>query len=53
MLTYFTEDGTFGSNDIVLLVTDEWTQAEWQEIEECADSDRLDLALDIDKRHSK
>lgn len=50
-LTYFAQDGSYGSNDCVLLVTDEWTAEDWQSIEDCADDERLSIALDINNKY--
>lgn len=50
-LAYFSEDGNYGTADCVLLVTDQWTEEDWNEIEDCADYERMSIALDISKKY--
>lgn len=50
--SYFAQDGSYGSNACVLLVTDEWTAEDWQRIEDCADDERLSIALDINNKYT-
>lgn len=44
---YFTEDGNYGSaktNDIIIIETENWTGAMWDEISSSSDLSRLRLA---------
>ena len=50
-LTYFAQDGSYGSNDCVILITDNWTAEDWREVEDCADYERLSIALSISRKH--
>lgn len=50
-LAYFSADGSFGTDDCVLLVTDKWSTEDWRDIEDCSDSERLDIALSIDAKY--
>jgi len=50
-LTYFAQDGSYGSNDCVILITDHWTAEDWREVEDCADHERLSIALSISRKH--
>ena len=49
-LTYFADDGNYGTCDVVLLFTDNWTDQDWLEISEATDSNRIDVAMAIDSR---
>jgi hypothetical protein len=45
------EDGSYGTNNIILVSTKKWTDEDWVELEESRDCDRLQTAIDIsDKR---
>ena len=48
-LAYFAGDGNYGMEDgnFVLLDVSEWTDADWQEIEEASDYARPTLAMTI------
>lgn len=47
-LSYFAADGNYGSADNLALVdTDEWTNEDWQDVDEAGDNDRLDVAKRI------
>ena len=49
---YFTEDGSYGiANNLVKIVTTDWTNKEGEEVEEASDSRRLLVALSIETRH--
>lgn len=51
-ITYFAMDGNYGDADgIVLVQTEEWTEAEWDMVETCTDSERADLAVEISQNH--
>jgi hypothetical protein len=48
---WVSEEGTFGTNNIILVSTENWTDEDWVELEESRDWDRLQTAIDIsDKR---
>ena len=51
-LTYFASDGNYGSNDCVLLITDQWSAEDWREVEDCSDSERLSVALSISRKYN-
>jgi len=56
MGTYFTADGTWGSTEGLLVAdTDNWTEAEFERIDECADSERTLVVRNILglRQHSK
>ncbi len=49
---YFASDGNYGAADKVAIVkTSHWTAADWEELEEAYDLDRIDVALTIDGRY--
>lgn len=55
MKAYFTDDGTFGSaneGEIIILNTDNFTDDDWDEINECADLSRMALAQKIAKKRN-
>lgn len=46
---YFSPDGNYGSaNDLAVIDTTNWTDKDWERVEECNDNDRLDIARIID-----
>ena len=47
---YFTEDGSYGAGR-VLIVTTDWSDDDWQQIEEASDSERWSLAISIENKH--
>ena len=50
---YFSPDGNYGSaNDLMVIDTTNWTDKDWERIEECNDNDRLDIASIINSQHS-
>ena len=57
MKTYFTNDGTYGSanddEDIFIVDTSNFTDDDWDDIEECPDATRMALAKEIAKETSK
>lgn len=45
---YFAQDGNYGdATNIVLVDTTNWTEDDWQLVEDTHDSERADLALKI------
>ena len=51
--SYFASDGSFGSTDQLIIVMDttNWTEQDWQDIEEASDSERASVAHEIAQRH--
>ena len=47
---WVSEEGTYGTGSMVLVDTTNWSDADWQELEECRDWDRLQTAVDISER---
>lgn len=45
---WITADGTYGTGEIMLFDTGSWTDEDWQALDEAADSDKQDLAYEID-----
>ena len=55
MKSYFTDDGTHGSADdgkIVILNTENFTEDDWDDLEECSDSIRMALAQEIERERN-
>ncbi len=55
MKSYFTDDGTYGSADdgkIVILNTENFTEDDWDDLEECSDSIRMALAQEIERERN-
>jgi hypothetical protein len=52
---YFAKDGNYGdASQMVVLNTDNWTEADWILLDETIDYDRAQIALDISiKRQSR
>jgi len=52
---YFATDGNYGdASQMVVLNTDNWTEADWVLLDETIDYDRAQVALDISiKRQSR
>jgi hypothetical protein len=49
-LSYFAKDGNYGNaTELVVVNTEKWTGEEWAIIEENADHDKAEVALQIDK----
>lgn len=46
---YFAQDGSYGlwEPDSILVETDQWTMADWEEIENCSDSERTFIVRGI------
>jgi hypothetical protein len=54
MQFYFSHDGSYGSMSKTSLIdTSSWTQEQWDEIETCSDSERLELAKKFDEMNKK
>lgn len=51
-LSYFAADGNYGNTDCVLLITDNWTNDDWKEIEQTPDDQKMYRALIIDQRRN-
>ena len=52
---YFASDGSYGLLDegSVIAYTDDWTLADWEEIENCTDSERAFVARGIFAKHQR
>ena len=51
--SYFTPDGTYGdATDVAVIDTTNWTESDWERVEECSDSDRRDIAVIFDMYRS-
>ena len=52
---YFASDGSYGLLDegSVIAYTDDWTLADWEEIENCTDSERAFIARGIFAKHQR
>jgi hypothetical protein len=48
--SYFTADGNYGGDEIVILDTTTWTELMWDSISESTDTDRLLLAQHFDTK---
>jgi hypothetical protein len=50
---YFTEDGSFGSaKKLIRIVTTDWSDDDWSEIENASDSERWGVAVAIETKHN-
>lgn len=51
---YFAEDGSYGwaGNDPLLFDTEGWTLADWEEIENCLDSERAFVARGVASKYA-
>jgi hypothetical protein len=48
---YFTTDGTYGNaSDVATYDTTLWTDEDWQQIEDCSDGERYNIAKQIHQR---
>lgn len=48
---YFTTDGTFGdATELILVDTTNWTEEDWDLIDDCSDSERQDVAQRISEQ---
>ena len=52
---YFAMDGSYGllEEGSVIAYTDDWTIADWEEIENCTDSERAFIARGIFAKHQR
>lgn len=51
MASYFGKDGNYGdAENIVIVDTSDWTEDDWQMIDEAGDTDRASVALGIANR---
>jgi hypothetical protein len=48
-LSYFAEDGNYGTCEVVLLLTEHWTNADWEEVREASDRERIEVAMRINE----
>jgi hypothetical protein len=50
---YFATDGSYGSADSMeVLDTTKWTEADWEEIFEAYDHNRLEVAVEIARKYA-
>tara|TARA_R110000868_G_scaffold33808_2_gene122414 strand:+ start:1079 stop:1261 length:183 start_codon:yes stop_codon:yes gene_type:complete len=47
---WVSDEGTYGTSNVVLVDTTNWSAEDWQELEESKDWDRLQTAVDISER---
>ena len=47
---WVSDEGTYGTSNVVLVDTTNWSDEDWQELEESKDWDRLQTAVDISER---
>ena len=47
---WVSDEGTYGTSNLVLVDTTNWSDEDWQELEESKDWDRLQTAVDISER---
>lgn len=48
VMTYFTNDGTYGdANKMVIVDTTHWSDVDWYNIDQSSDSERLHIALKL------
>lgn len=54
-LYYFAADGSYGQwqPDSLLANVEEWTDEEWQRIEEASDYERVAIAYEIELNHAR
>jgi len=52
---YFAQDGSYGlwENGSMLINTSQWTELDWEKVENCTDSERTTVARIIMKKHMK
>jgi hypothetical protein len=48
--SYFTADGNYGGDEIVVMETTTWTEIMWERVSETPDLDRLPLAQHFDTK---
>lgn len=47
-LSYFAEDGNYGTCEVLVVNTENWTAEDWEAIENATDLTRIDVANKID-----
>jgi len=47
---WVSDEGTYGTNGLVLIDTENWTDEDWAELEESRDWDRFQTAIDISEK---
>lgn len=48
---YFAVDGSYGNAvDMIEVNTENWTEEDWEAIEQASDSERIEVARDLAKR---
>lgn len=47
---WVSDEGTYGTNGLVLVDTENWKDEDWLELGECSDWDRFQTAIDISKK---
>lgn len=53
MYMYFATDGNYGdATDIVIVDTTEWTEDDFQLIEDASDSERAEIATRLDEKRN-
>lgn len=50
---WVSEDGSYGSGDIAFFSTEDWTNKEFNELDEAPESQKLETAMRIHKRLSR
>jgi hypothetical protein len=45
------DDGSYGSTQIVLVDTKDWTDADWEKLADAGDSERMEVAVSISEKH--
>jgi hypothetical protein len=48
---WVSDEGTYGSNQIVLVDTTGWTDADWEKLEDAGDPERMEVAVSIAEKH--
>ena len=44
---WVTDDGSYGSGEVLIIDTTNWTDAEHEQLEDASDSERLEIAYEI------
>lgn len=48
---WVTEDGTYGTSNIVLVDTSKWTDGDWEKLNDAGDFERMEVAVSISEKH--
>lgn len=48
---WVSDEGTYGSNRIILVDTTGWTDDDWEKLEEARDWQRMDVAEELANKH--